>query len=191
MNKKFILTTANKETPHSKLYASRAGKSENRSHVEYSFETEILMTQIAERLECYGGFGLIIDYGHFGEKCDTFRGFKNHKIHDPMEDPGTADLTADVDFKAIKNAAEAENRLVTFGPVSQADFLTELGGEFRLKALLQNASPEQAKQLECGYRTLTHPDEMGCRFKMFAMYPAVLKTILGLNPPHGFQVNNS
>lgn len=27
-----------------------------------------------------------------------FKGFKSHKLHDPLEEPGTADLTADVDF---------------------------------------------------------------------------------------------
>lgn len=29
--------------------------------------------------------------------------FKNHNLHDPLVDPGTADLTADVDFSYLKN----------------------------------------------------------------------------------------
>lgn len=188
-NKNFVLSTAAKETAHSKLYKARTGFSEKRSHVEYSFETEILISQIADRLECYGGFGLIMDYGHFGEKCDTFRAFKNHKIHDPMCEPGSADLTADVDFKAIKHIAEKDKKLITVGPVDQGDFLHRLGGEFRLNVLLENATDEQAKQLQSGYKSLTEPDKMGKRFKMFALYPRVLEQILKQSPSFGFEDN--
>ena len=31
------------------------------------------MENIAQRLEEFGGFALVIDYGHNGEKKDTFR----------------------------------------------------------------------------------------------------------------------
>lgn len=169
------------------MYKARSGFCEKRSQVEYSFETEILINQIADRLECYGGFGLIMDYGHFGDKCDTFRAFKDHKIYDPLCEPGTADLTADVDFKAIKYIAEKDKKLITFGPVNQGEFLRRLGGEFRLKVLLENATEEQAKLLESGYKSLTEPDKMGCRFKMFALYPTVLENILKQSPSSGFE----
>lgn len=31
------------------------------------------------------------------------KAFKSHKLHDPLIDPGTADLTADVDFSYLHN----------------------------------------------------------------------------------------
>lgn len=41
--------------------------------VEYSPETEQTIDMIANRIEEDGGFALIMDYGHSGEKGDTFR----------------------------------------------------------------------------------------------------------------------
>lgn len=60
------------ETPISKLY-STLYPNDSRNDVEVSPETDIIMNYIAERLERQGGFGLIIDYGHFGDESDTFR----------------------------------------------------------------------------------------------------------------------
>lgn len=42
-------------------------------HVEYSKDMEQVMETIAIHIEENGGFGLIIDYGHCGEKQSTFR----------------------------------------------------------------------------------------------------------------------
>jgi NADH dehydrogenase [ubiquinone] 1 alpha subcomplex assembly factor 7 len=69
---KFRYVLSRNETPMSKVYGSmRPG--ETRNHVEVSPESDLTAGQIAERLENHGGFGLIMDYGHFGEKEDTFR----------------------------------------------------------------------------------------------------------------------
>jgi len=68
--------------------------------------------------EC-GGFALVIDYGHEREKTDTFRAFCQHKLHDPLLNPGTADLIADVDFLSMKEIAQKDNRLIVFGPVTK------------------------------------------------------------------------
>lgn len=35
--------------------------------------------------------------------------FKNHEVHDPLKDPGQADITADVDFAFLKRSVEAAN----------------------------------------------------------------------------------
>lgn len=42
-------------------------------HIEYSADTEQTIDIIANRIEEDGGFGLIVDYGHSGERGDTFR----------------------------------------------------------------------------------------------------------------------
>lgn len=75
---------------------------ETREHVEVSPESLILSKRIANKLAENGGLCLIADYGHKGDGTDTFRAFKKHQLHDPLIEPGTADLTADVDFAAIE-----------------------------------------------------------------------------------------
>lgn len=74
---------------------------------------------------------MIVDYGHDGTKEDTFRAFSQHKLHDPLVVPGSADLTADVDFSIIKEIFQ-DNALIC-GPVSQQTFLRRMGIEMRLE----------------------------------------------------------
>lgn len=69
---KFRYVVSRNETPISKLYSS-IKPDETRIHVEISPETDVIAKHIAERLEGFGGFGLIMDYGHLGDKGDTFR----------------------------------------------------------------------------------------------------------------------
>jgi len=46
---------------------------DSRDHVEICPEAAVIATQIADRIAKYHGFALIADYGHTGEKTDTFR----------------------------------------------------------------------------------------------------------------------
>lgn len=98
----FRYVVANEETPALKMFVNKQDK---RDHIEVSPESIVLIQQIAQRLEEDGGFGLIADYGHDGNGTDTFRAFKQHKLHDPLVEPGSADLTADVDFSALKTVS--------------------------------------------------------------------------------------
>lgn len=43
------------------------------NHIEYSAETEQTIDELANRIEEFGGFSLIMDYGHVGDRDDTFR----------------------------------------------------------------------------------------------------------------------
>lgn len=43
------------------------------NHIEYSPDIEQIVDSMANRIEEDGGFALIMDYGHSGEKGDTFR----------------------------------------------------------------------------------------------------------------------
>ena len=44
-----------------------------REHIEICPEAGLIATEIADRIARYHGFALIADYGHTGEKTDTFR----------------------------------------------------------------------------------------------------------------------
>uniref|UniRef100_A0A2C9LDV3 Protein arginine methyltransferase NDUFAF7 n=1 Tax=Biomphalaria glabrata TaxID=6526 RepID=A0A2C9LDV3_BIOGL len=93
--------------------------------------------------------------------------FKSHKLHDPLEEPGTADLTADVDFAYLKKFTGDE--VDVFGPITQERYLNNMGIGYRLQALLQTCHQEHWSSLISGYKMLTSPDQMGERFKFMAI----------------------
>nr|XP_033791795.1 protein arginine methyltransferase NDUFAF7, mitochondrial isoform X3 [Geotrypetes seraphini] len=145
---------------------------ETRDHVEVSPAAGIIIQELACRIENNGGAALITDYGHDGQKTDTLRGFCDHKLHDVLIAPGTADLTADVDFSFLRRMTEG--KVASLGPITQQEFLKNMGIEVRLKVLMDNAKdPAICRQLLNSYDMLTNPGKMGSRFKFFAMLPHV------------------
>uniref|UniRef100_A0A6Q2XUA3 Protein arginine methyltransferase NDUFAF7 n=1 Tax=Esox lucius TaxID=8010 RepID=A0A6Q2XUA3_ESOLU len=141
---------------------------EKRQHVEVCPEGGVIVQRLANRIAGDGGAALIADYGHDGTKTDTFRGFKGHKLHDVLASPGSADLTADVDFSYLRKMAGA--MVACMGPVSQRSFLKNMGIDTRLQVLLRNcADPSTRAQLIHGYDMLTNPAKMGERFQFFTM----------------------
>uniref|UniRef100_A0A182N223 type II protein arginine methyltransferase n=1 Tax=Anopheles dirus TaxID=7168 RepID=A0A182N223_9DIPT len=179
----FRFIQSNKATPYSVVFGKRFGSKkqllQDRNRIEVSFETEQIAQNIAKRLEEHGGFGLIIDYGHAGEKTDTLRSFKKHKLHDPLQDPGSADLTVDVDFGFLKHFLEQDEKAITVGPVSQRLFLEAMQGSARLKNLLAVTKDENYRNmLKNGYDELTNPSKMGERFKLLSIFPSSLKNFL-------------
>lgn len=73
----FRYVIAKAPTPMLNLFMSRDWHTQalanKRTHFEYSVETEKTIETMADTIVSHGGFGLIMDYGHFGEKTDTFR----------------------------------------------------------------------------------------------------------------------
>ncbi|KAH8292230.1 hypothetical protein KR054_007359 [Drosophila jambulina] len=180
----FRYVLSRSQTPVSSVFKAMPG--ETRSCLEYSLETERQVGLLAERIEKNGGIALIMDYGHFGEKTDTFRAFKKHALHEPLLDPGSADLTADVDFKLVRHTAESRGSIHCCGPVEQGLFLQRMQGEARLEQLLAHALPENQQIIRSGYEMLTDPKQMGSRFKFLAMFPGVLASHLEKYPVVGF-----
>ncbi|XP_013099165.2 protein arginine methyltransferase NDUFAF7 homolog, mitochondrial isoform X1 [Stomoxys calcitrans] len=180
----FRYVLSKNQTPMSKIFNPVAG--DTRKIIEYSLESDRLIGLLVERFERDGGLGLIMDYGHLGEKGDTFRAFRKHALHDPLKFPGTADLTADVDFRQMKSVAERNHQTVCFGPVEQGVFLNKMQGEVRLESILRSALPENHSSIRSAYQMLTHREQMGARFKFFSMFPFVLKDHLTKFPVNGF-----
>ena len=141
--------------------------------VERAPAREALAGALAARIVADGGAALIVDYGHkqsgFG---DTLQALKRHRRHDVLDEPGTADLTAHVDFSALAAAARHAGA-VAFGPVPQGDFLRALGIEERAARLRQGTSAEQAREIDSALRRLTGAHGMGAVFKALAIaHPA-------------------
>ncbi|XP_045583693.2 LOW QUALITY PROTEIN: protein arginine methyltransferase NDUFAF7, mitochondrial [Procambarus clarkii] len=171
-------------TPATKVFIQ---PEETRDEIEVCPEAAVLCEELASRIEDDGGIALIMDYGHDGKSSSTFRAFKNHELHDPLCEPGTADLTADVDFAYLKS--QVQERVITYGPVTQSSFLTNMGIEMRLANLMKHSKTEQVKSLVSGYKMLTEVEQMGERFKFLAFFPAVVKDFLQKHPPPGFHKN--
>lgn len=128
-----------------------------------------LAHEVARRLAGCGGAALIVDYGHPESAAgDTLQAVKRHAFHDPLAEPGTADLTAHVDFAALARAA-AEAGAASFGPLAQGVFFERLGIAARARALQARATPRQAHDLAAAYRRLVDPAEMGALFKVLAL----------------------
>jgi SAM-dependent MidA family methyltransferase len=137
---------------------------------EVSPARERLAREIGARLAAAGGVALLIDYGAAatGPTGDTLQAVRGHARIDPLVAPGAADLTAQVEFRALAAAAAAGGAAV-FGPVPQGAFLRAFGIEARALQLLARARPEQRRELRTGLLRLTHPAAMGELFKVLVL----------------------
>ncbi|ORZ02367.1 S-adenosyl-L-methionine-dependent methyltransferase [Syncephalastrum racemosum] len=130
-------------------------------------ETWNVSKQMAQIVQENGGTGLIIDYGQDYAQGDTLRAIRKHEIVHPMTDPGSADLSADVDFCALRRAMQES--VDVYGPITQRRFLQSLGIETRLQVLLKNAkSAESRTNIAQGYQRLVDPAMMGRIYKVMA-----------------------
>jgi NADH dehydrogenase [ubiquinone] 1 alpha subcomplex assembly factor 7 len=115
---------------------------------------------------------LFVDYGHDSHAIgDTLQAICNHTFEHPLTSPGEADLSAQVDFAQVAEAAH-KGRLSVDGPTTQAEFLGRLGIIERASKLMA-ANPGRAAEIETGVARLIAPNGMGTRFKA-----------IGIRSPH-------
>ncbi len=148
--------------------------------VEVSALGMAIAGDIGRRLATHGGAALIVDYGHAAPRTGpTLQAVRRHKTHEVLAEPGSADLTAHVDFAALARAA-AEAGARAHGPIEQRQLLEALGIGARSEALRRGATPAQAAAIEAARHRLTDGAEMGTLFKALALsHP-------DLGPPAGF-----
>ena len=124
------------------------------------------------------GAAMFIDYGpdetEFG---DTFQALQKHQKVFPLDAPGEADLTARVDFAALKELADGDG-LVVYGPCPQGQFLSRMGIEVRAVAL-SKSEPQSKEKIARQLHRLTHADEMGTLFKAIAIQSTTLPAPIG------------
>jgi SAM-dependent MidA family methyltransferase len=93
--------------------------------------------RLASALAVDGGYALLIDYGGVGEAGGPVHGYRGHRVvEDPLEDPGSADITAGVDFSLIARRAETRG-LISFPTVTQRQALVSLGFDRWMRAELK------------------------------------------------------
>ena len=147
--------------------------------VEYCPPLSGIVTGLSDRIARHGGAALIIDYGDWRSLGDTLQAMQDHAPADPFDDPGSADITAHVDFEAIAAAAAPalHTRLTP-----QGVFLERLGITQRAQSLATNLSGPALDQHIAAHRRLTHPSEMGSLFKVLGIYPNGSPPPAGLEP---------
>ena len=135
-----------------------------------------IAAHLGTRIATQSGLALILDYGGWGSRGDTFQALYHHTFADPLAAPGEADLTAHVDFRALAAAARPAAHAFT----TQGTLLNALGLQTRAERLAARLSGPALQAHLAAARRLTHPDEMGTLFKALALYPPGAPTPPGL-----------
>ena len=122
------------------------------------------------------GFVVIIDYGYTreeqlaGRHRDTLMTYRGHTAgHNPYEAPGEQDITAHVNFTALRAAAESEG-LETLGLMTQAQFLMGIGqvNEFA-DAFEECGPPQERAKVALQLKHLVTPAGMGETFQVLVL----------------------
>jgi len=131
---------------------------------------------------------LICDYGAERKRYysphnsnGTLRCFFRHTVHDdPFARPAVQDITADVDFTAVAEAAtDAGLELQGFAPLSQ--FMLSLGALERLQERVQDADIHQQIEATGNFKKIVLPQEMGDRFMVIAFSKQIDLTLSGFS----------
>ena len=142
---------------------------------------EAMAASLAVRFTRHQGAALFLDYGpETSSVGDSLQAISRTRPADPLGPPGTADLTAHVDFARFSAAAKAAGAQV-HGPIPQGLFLARLGLFQRTNQLARHLPARRAGVMMEGARRLAEPDRMGRLFKAIAIVSP------GIDTPPGFE----
>jgi SAM-dependent MidA family methyltransferase len=140
---------------------------------------------VTEKMQA--GAALFIDYGY--PRSDYYRAERaqgtllchyRHRAHaDPLLLPGLQDITAQVEFTAVAEAAQAAG-LDVRGFTTQAHFLLDNG----IERLLAETTPDMVSEylrLAAQAKTLLLPGEMGERFKAMLLTRGLTQQVSGFH----------
>ncbi len=150
---------------------------------EVNLKLDGWLAAIAETLQ--NGVLLLVDYGYNGFEyyhreryMGTLICHYQHKAHDnPLILPGLQDITANVDFSAVAQAAR-QYGLQIAGYAPQANFLMAAGIE-ELIAEHLHEDQQTFMRLSQAIKVLMLPTEMGERFKVLGLSKNVNQTLDG------------
>jgi SAM-dependent MidA family methyltransferase len=178
-------------SPRYKALAAQAGAT-----IEVSPEAQAIAGEMARRIGGGSNAGvrgikpkptgaaLIVDYGPAATiPVNSLRGIRAHRRVSPFSSPGLVDLSADVDFTAIAEAAvQASPGVEVHGPAEQAYFLRAMGIQERAQQLLQqlqqqtrepDADVARRRRIDSGWQRLVDRGGggMGKLYKAMAIVP--------------------
>jgi SAM-dependent MidA family methyltransferase len=149
----------------------------------FEWRSDAETKELGRRLAREPSAALVIDYGHSESATgETLQAVRDHLFADPLTMPGEADLTAHVDFEALRRALEAMGA-VAFGPIEQALFLKRLGIDTRAETLRANLPPAKTHEIDAALARLTGFGRTG----MGALFKAMAVAHPSLGTPPGFE----
>jgi SAM-dependent MidA family methyltransferase len=151
---------------------------EKDERVEAGLEAQRWMARVAAALR--RGFAVIIDYGYTreellrGRRRGTIMCYRQHSASDnPYEAPGEQDITAHVNFTALRAAGEQAG-LECLGLVTQAQFLMGIGEETQFSDAFEDAHlPQERAKRALQLKHLVTPAGMGETFHVLVMSKGV------------------
>ena len=144
--------------------------------VEVSLASQEWMGRIAAAFQGRRGFAIVIDYGYIreqqlaGRHRDTLMTYRRHRAGiSPYEAPGEQDITAHVNFTALRGVAK-ENGLEPLGLLTQSQFLMGIGEESRFADAFQECKlPQERAKVALQLKHLISPEGMGETFQVLVM----------------------
>ncbi len=136
--------------------------------VELSNDAIEIFYELVRKIKKNRGVILTIDYGHLKtEFTSSLQSLKNHQYNNVLENIGEADITYLVNFELLFYIAKTE-KITTYPPITQKEFLTSIGILEKLKILLSRERDEAKKHLlEQSTERLISEAQMGSLFKVF------------------------
>ena len=153
---------------------------EEHERVEAAPAAQEWMERIAERIA--RGFAVVIDYGYTqaeqkaGRHRGTVMSYRQHTASDdPYAAPGEQDITAHVNFTALRAAGESAG-LDPLGLVTQAQFLMGIGEENQFSDAFEDCRlPQEQAKVAIQLKHLVTPAGMGETFHVLIMSRGVKK----------------
>ncbi len=146
---------------------------------EKSPQGEMIFQQICSRFLEQTGVLLMIDYGYERGEGDSLQAIYKGDFSDPLTHVGCSDLTCHVNFGRLNHLAQL-NKMGIAGPISQREYLLNMGIMTRLHMLKKNNPPE-TQRLEKDVERLIHPFQMGLVFKVMSLFSPQTIQPLGFN----------
>ncbi len=177
----FTFTPTGTATPDGPNAGELLAEASEGDILEESAAVTNVVDSIAAYIAAQGGAALFIDYGHRRTAIgETVQAVRQHRPIDPLEAPGSCDVTAHVDFQRVAETA-VNAGVRPLGPLDQGVFLQRLGIRERADGLRQNADARQARDLNTAMTRLIGPGEMGTLFKVMALSEQRVELLAGFD----------
>jgi len=150
--------------------------SEEGERVEVPLASVGWMERIAAAFQGRQGFAIVIDYGYTreqqlaGRHRDTLLTYRRHRANpSPYEAPGEQDITAHVNFTALRSIAE-ENGMKPLALLTQSQFLIGAGEATQFADAFQDCRlPQERAKVALQLKHLISPEGMGESFQVLVM----------------------
>ncbi|WP_353287511.1 class I SAM-dependent methyltransferase [Wolbachia endosymbiont (group B) of Gerris lacustris] len=141
------------------------GKLFNGAVVEVCLAGIEILRKLEKKIVNNGGAALIIDYSYiYPSYKSTLQSIRQHKYTNFLENVGNSDITALVNFQALKDSLKHVDCEI----FTQREFLYLFGIKERAQVLMKNANDEQKSRILSEFLRLT--ENMGTLFKVMLIH---------------------